>query len=100
MPHSLPLIAAGHTLCYLSPHAIPFTICCGMLCSLVFVAKCCTLSYLLLHAIFVATCCAVCYLLPHAMQLAICCCMLYSLSFISTPTAQHNLGEIGHSKTA
>ena len=116
--------------CYLSPHAMQFAtccfmpyscwfllhtlqllfvaaccaaaICCCMPCSLVFVADCCTVCYVLLYMpcnfVFITACCAVCYLLAHAMQLAICCCTLYSLSFIAIPTAQHNLGEIGHSK--
>ena len=88
-------------------------ICCCMLCGCYFVAACYVVWFLLLIAVqfalfcympcsyslvFVAACCAVCYLLPYAMQLVICCCTLYSLSFTATPTAQHNLEEIGCSK--
>ena len=119
MPYSLLSVATCHTVCihshilyscYLLPNAMQFGICCCMLHSSLFIAAGCTVCYLSSHSIqfllfvtacnfvFAVACCAVCYLLQHAMQLAICCCTLYSLSFIATPTVQHNLGEIGCSK--
>ena len=50
-------------------HAVPFAICCCMLCSLVFVTKCCTVCYLLLHAMQFRICCrmpCILLLLLHA----------------------------------
>ena len=99
-----------YSCCYLLPHAMQFATCCLMPYScwfllhtlqLLFVAACCAAAIcccMPCSLVFVADCCTVCYLLAHAMQLAICCCTLYSLPFIAIPTAQHNLGEIGHSK--
>ena len=48
--------------------------------------------------LFIGACHAVFYLLLRPVQFAICCRTLDSLSMVAIPTAQHNLGEIGHSK--
>ena len=85
MPCSLLLFSHAHACCTVA-------ICCRyffhLRCSLLFVATCCTIAILLLHAIQFAI------LLPHAVQMlfiaaicclaacgtvAICCCMSYSL---------------------
>ena len=71
-----------HTVCYLLLH-------CHVLYSLLFVAAllhavqfaiCCCMPYSL---VFVAACRIVWYLLPHAVQFAICCRMPYSLLFVA-----------------
>ena len=54
---------------------------------------------MLYSLLFVTACHAILYLLPYAMQLAfVTVRCIRSLSFIATPTAQHNLGEIGRNK--
>ena len=70
MPCSLLFVAACRAVCYL----LLFVAACHAVCYLLlFVAACRAVCYLFL---FVAACRAVCYLLLHAVQFAICCYLL------------------------